>query len=215
MRISARAILLSFATLVLLARPAGAQTVCPPGHPSAPWPGPAFVPTADCQGWIPANHPMAPQAPPTAGPSGEMPPASLVGQAIYTAIEMPTTVSAAGGGIRAIGGWAVDCALGAYPPVIRVTETKPDGSTRDIPNDYFYGIVPRADVQAGIGGACPAVYHMPASDGADLGPNQLFGWGFALRSPITEIGVHTFTVVFAWPAQLHSGSSSIAVNIVR
>jgi hypothetical protein len=32
---------------------------CPSGQPSAPFPGPGFVPTADCNGWVPANHPLA------------------------------------------------------------------------------------------------------------------------------------------------------------
>jgi hypothetical protein len=32
---------------------------CPPGQPAAPQPGPGFVPTQDCQGWVPANHPAA------------------------------------------------------------------------------------------------------------------------------------------------------------
>jgi hypothetical protein len=27
--------------------------------PSAPYPGPAFVPTADCEGWVPMDHPLA------------------------------------------------------------------------------------------------------------------------------------------------------------
>src|ERR1051326_5299423 len=32
---------------------------CPAGKPATPSPGPAFVPTFDCNGWVPANHPLA------------------------------------------------------------------------------------------------------------------------------------------------------------
>ncbi|MEP6918066.1 MAG: beta-propeller fold lactonase family protein [Acidobacteriota bacterium] len=32
---------------------------CPPGQPPLPSPGPGFVPTQDCLGWVPANHPLA------------------------------------------------------------------------------------------------------------------------------------------------------------
>jgi hypothetical protein len=49
-------------SLVLVGRAAGpgAQSVgCPAGQPPFPAPGPGFVPTADCQGWVPANHPLA------------------------------------------------------------------------------------------------------------------------------------------------------------
>ena len=43
--------------------PVVAQAPCPPGKPSTPSPGPLFVPTANCEGWIPANHPDAPGQP--------------------------------------------------------------------------------------------------------------------------------------------------------
>jgi hypothetical protein len=44
----------------------GAQTTCPPGQPPSPNPSPGlFVPTADCKGWIPFNHPDAPGQPAT------------------------------------------------------------------------------------------------------------------------------------------------------
>ncbi len=32
---------------------------CPAGQPAMPSPGPGFVPTEDCNGWVPANHPIA------------------------------------------------------------------------------------------------------------------------------------------------------------
>ncbi|MCA1563893.1 MAG: right-handed parallel beta-helix repeat-containing protein, partial [Acidobacteria bacterium] len=32
---------------------------CPAGQPATPSPGSAFVPTQDCQGWVPAGHPNA------------------------------------------------------------------------------------------------------------------------------------------------------------
>jgi hypothetical protein len=32
---------------------------CPAGTPSAPQPNPSFVPTEDCNGWVPPNHPLA------------------------------------------------------------------------------------------------------------------------------------------------------------
>ena len=42
----------------------GAQTTCPAGKPSTPNPAPGiFVPTANCEGWIPFNHPDAPGQP--------------------------------------------------------------------------------------------------------------------------------------------------------
>ena len=43
--------------------PSLAQSPCPPGKPSSPNPGSGFVPTANCEGWIPANHPDAPGMP--------------------------------------------------------------------------------------------------------------------------------------------------------
>lgn len=43
--------------------PTLAQSPCPAGKPPGPNPGPAFVPTANCEGWIPANHPDAPGMP--------------------------------------------------------------------------------------------------------------------------------------------------------
>jgi len=32
---------------------------CPAGAPAAPFPGPGFVPTQTCDGWVPADHPLA------------------------------------------------------------------------------------------------------------------------------------------------------------
>ena len=37
----------------------GGPEPCPAGTPSAPSPGAGFVPTQNCQGWVPANHPLA------------------------------------------------------------------------------------------------------------------------------------------------------------
>ncbi|MEO5896480.1 MAG: DUF4331 domain-containing protein, partial [Vicinamibacterales bacterium] len=34
-------------------------TSCPAGRPSSPRPSPSFVPTQDCNGWVPSNHPQA------------------------------------------------------------------------------------------------------------------------------------------------------------
>lgn len=208
-----RHIFVVLSVTILTARAASAQT-CPPGQPASPWPGPAFVPTADCRGWVPANHPLA--APIAPAPTGIMPPAALVAQDIYSALEgLPATVSASAGGIRAFSGWAVDCALGNFPPSFKLTETKPDGSTREIPNDFFWNTnISRPDIQASIGGSCPAVYNVPASDGSGLGPYAGFGWTLLLRSPITEIGVHTFTLTMAWPAKGHSGAFSKSLTIV-
>src|SRR5215218_9075635 len=47
--------------LTALSRPTVAQDDfgCPPGQPAAARPGPTFVPTQDCVGWVPANHPLA------------------------------------------------------------------------------------------------------------------------------------------------------------
>ena len=46
----------------------GSGASCPPGRPSSPRPGPSFVPTADCNGWVPMNHPLASSAPPNFDP---------------------------------------------------------------------------------------------------------------------------------------------------
>src|SRR4051794_17490115 len=40
---------------------------CPAGQPATPSPGPGFVPTDDCNGWVPAGHPLA------KGPGGAPP----------------------------------------------------------------------------------------------------------------------------------------------
>jgi hypothetical protein len=140
----------------------------------------------------------------------------LTAQAIYSQIEIPTQFSASQGGIRSLAGWALDCELGSLPPLLRIVETKPDGSMREVPNDLFFNArAPRPDVFAQIQGTCPAVTNIPAGDGSGgLGPSDGFGWSLSLRSPITEIGVHTFTVIWSWPAQNHSGSSSLSVTIV-
>lgn len=37
----------------------GASGPCPSGQPSSPKPSPNFVPTQDCMGWVPSNHPNA------------------------------------------------------------------------------------------------------------------------------------------------------------
>jgi len=34
-------------------------TACPAGRPASAKPSPSFVPTQDCNGWVPANHPQA------------------------------------------------------------------------------------------------------------------------------------------------------------
>lgn len=205
-------ILSSFmAIFVVSARLASAQA-CPPGQPSSPWPGPLFVPSADCRGWVPANHPQAPTVAHQPAPTGEVP--TLAAQDIYSGFTGVSAVVDARVGLRAIAGWAVDCALGTMPPKFRLTERKPDGSTRDVPNDFFWtSSDARPDVQSAVGASCPAVYNVPALDGARLGANDGFGWSLLFRSPIVEPGVHTFTVIWEWPAQRHSGSSSISVTV--
>lgn len=40
----------------------GTSAACPAGQPSFPSPGPSFVPTQDCRGYVPANHPNARRA---------------------------------------------------------------------------------------------------------------------------------------------------------
>ena len=188
---------------------------CPAGLPASPWPGPAFVPTYDCQGWVTPSHPLA--KPPTTTqpqPTTTPLPQDVEQRDIYGRLEMPTTVSRSAGGITTIGGWAADCILGTMPPGLKVIEQKPDGSVREIPNDYFYLFQARPDVQGQIRATCPNVDHVPLSDGSNGGPNDLFGWRFSLRSPITELGVHTFTVTWTWEPQRHAGSTSIMVNIV-
>jgi hypothetical protein len=47
-----------------------ADAGCPAGQPPPPFPGPGFVPTQDCKGWVPANHPLArPAGGPPAAPA--------------------------------------------------------------------------------------------------------------------------------------------------
>jgi len=46
----------------------GAGMTCPAGQPSSPRPAPFFVPTQDCQGWVPNDHPLAFGAGSTGGP---------------------------------------------------------------------------------------------------------------------------------------------------
>jgi hypothetical protein len=53
---------------------------CPAGTPASPRPGPTFVPTEDCQGWVPANHPLAKRnGTPPAPPPEPAPPAGPLG----------------------------------------------------------------------------------------------------------------------------------------
>lgn len=191
---------------------------CPAGQPSSPWPGPAFVPSYDCQGWVPANHPLAhPPVEPTPNPITPPLPQDVEQRFIYGRIELPApTVSRSTGGIRQIAGWAADCILGTFPPQIKVIEVKPDGSTREVPTGILYSpALERVDVHNAIRATCPAVLNVPLSDGSFGGPNYNFGWSIPLASPITEIGIHTFTVIWTWPSQLHSGSASLAVNVVQ
>jgi len=202
--------------LLLLACPAlvSAQD-CPAGEPASLRPGPSFVPTTNCLGWVPANHPLA-RRPVTDAPPP--PPPVLDDRVILTHIESPTagsTVSASRGGIQQLSGWALDCQLGNFPPSMRIVETKPDGSLREVPNDYFPVMGgSRRDVQAAFSLSCPAVLNAPDSHGNSLGAIDGFGWVIPLRSAVTEIGIHTFTVTFLWPAQNHAGSTAISVNIV-
>jgi hypothetical protein len=151
---------------------------------------------------------------PAASPSGILP--ELAAQSIYSHLELPAIVSATVGGLTVIRGWIVDCPLGSFPPSLRLMETKPDGSSREIPNDFFFtsGIA-RPDVQAAVGASCPAVYNAPSTLNTSLGPNDGFGFSVGLRSPIKELGAHVFTVIASWSAQGHSGSSSVTVTVVQ
>lgn len=200
-----RLILVALACLIPVG--AAAQTFdCPAGSPATLSPGPSFVPTYDCRGWVPANHPAAKQPITTTVTRGEIPSPNLVTQDIATALEFPRSGQTYRS-VTTISGWALDCALGSFPPVIRIVETKPDGSLREIPNTSFYTPnIQRGDVQAAYSGACPAVYNSP------LGANAGFGWTLPVTA-ITEPGTHTITVTFAWPAQNHAGSASASFVI--
>lgn len=48
----------AFDVLHTLVRDDGPAT-CPPGQPPSPRPAPFFVPTQDCLGWVPMDHPLA------------------------------------------------------------------------------------------------------------------------------------------------------------
>lgn len=212
-----RRIILGACLLVLSALPVYAQSFdCPEGLPASIYPGPLFVPSLDCQGWVPKNHPLA--RPSVPSPTPPVAPPAIEQRVVYSRIEFPTagaTYSAAAGGISQISGWAVDCPLGVMPPVMRFVETKPDGSMREIPNDFLSDIATvRPDIQSAFTITCPAVLNVPDSFGRSLGANDQFGWTVRFRSPITEVGVHTFTAVFSWPTQNHAGSTAISINIV-
>ena len=196
-------IVLTRVALLLLLLPSAVSAQdplgCPAGTPRAFWPGPYFVPDSTCQGWVPRDHPLAKrgsQVAPT--------------QDILTQIEHPRSTGAP---ITALSGWALDCKLGTFPPVFRLLETKPDGSVREIPNSAHWNVgEARPDVHLAQRLACPAVLNVPLADGTGGGYNDRFGWSL-LVAPITEPGVHTFTVLFAWPAQNHAGSSTISVVV--
>lgn len=198
--------------VILVSGSARAQDYgCPTGQPTAFKPGADWVPTQDCQGWVPPSHPLArkivtPVVPPPL-------PSAVEARTIYARIESPNdggTVTS----IQAVSGWAVDCALGSFPPILRLLETKPDGSIREIPQNYFPEFyVARPDVQSAVRATCPAVDHVPASDGRDLGPENRFGFVIRLMTPVTEPGLHVFTAQFAWPAQNHAGSASVSVRV--
>jgi hypothetical protein len=194
--------LLLVVAFALVASPASAQDCTP----TSLRPGPAFVPTADCLGWVTVSHPLARKAVTPA-------PVELgLTQDVFVRIDSPR--ANASGAVTSISGWALDCSLGSLPPEMRIVETKPDGSTREVPNDFFPNLgSARPDVQNAYAGQCPAVLNAPDSFGNSLGPNDRFGWSIALRSPITERGVHTFTAIFSWPSKGHSGSTSVSVNI--
>lgn len=183
---------------------------CIPGQPSSPWPGPLFVATLDCQGWVPMNHPAAPPQDPPAQPA--VPAVLSASQDVIVVIETPRATPT--GPISLVSGWALHCRLGSLPPVMNIVETKPDGSRRELPNNFFaVQGARRPDVQTAYRGTCPAVMNAPAADGGSLGPNDQFGWSISLRSPITEPGEHTFTAIFTWPGQGSSGSSSVTVTV--
>ena len=48
----------ALAALFVGSRSAAQTFDCPAGQPAVPSPGPGFVPSVDCQGWVPANHPL-------------------------------------------------------------------------------------------------------------------------------------------------------------
>lgn len=201
-------------TLVVLLLPATVYAQgnahCSPGQPSSPWPGPLFVATFDCKGWVPSNHPLAP--PPETPAQPTVPAVLAATQDVIVVIESPRATPT--GAISSVSGWALHCRLGSLPPVMTIVERKPDGSERTLPTDFFpvQGIE-RPDVQTAYRQTCPAVMNAPSSTGAGLGPNVQFGWSIQLRSPIAEPGEHTFTAIFAWPGQNSSGSASVTVTV--
>lgn len=182
---------------------------CQVGMPSSPRPGPTWVPTLDCQGWVPPDHPIARE--PVAPTIIDTVPAAIA-QDIYTRIEYPPAMVY--GSISQVSGFAVDCRLGSYPPILHLIETKPDGSTREIPLTFYYEPgQPRGDVQTLFRDVCPAVLNVPSTDGRGLEPNDRFGFRVLLQSPISERGLHIFTAQYSWPGQGHAGSSSVSVTI--
>ena len=52
-----------FDVMHTLVRDDGPAT-CPPGQPASPRPASFFVPTRDCLGWVPMDHPLASDRPP-------------------------------------------------------------------------------------------------------------------------------------------------------
>ena len=74
-------VLLKASPLSPLTGLAAQPPACPAGQPATPSPGPGFVPTPDCQGWVPADHPLAGQPPQTPQPQPpEGPPEPAAGE---------------------------------------------------------------------------------------------------------------------------------------
>src|SRR5207247_3600772 len=111
MRIRAWRLVVLVSVLVILgmAGQAIAQDYrCPIGQPAAFKPGPEWVPTADCNGWVPPNHPLA-KLPVIIDPV--VPPVPVMAvQDIYSRIEWPN--GSAVGSVTQIQGWALDCIMG-------------------------------------------------------------------------------------------------------
>jgi hypothetical protein len=133
-------------------------------------------------------------------------------QFVYAWIDFPavsSTVRVQDGGITSLMGWAFDCSVGVMPTNLHVYETKPDGSSREIV-PVRVRPVSRPDVVAAFAPSCPT-----------LRPSYAYvGWAFDVDSPITEIGIHVFSVQFSWPKgildppEYHAGTASVAVNVV-
>jgi hypothetical protein len=137
----------------------GAGMSCPPGQPSSPRPAAFFVPTQDCQGWVPNNHPLAFGSASSGGPQTFDPFADelsfLLGAFIFEDVGVTAYKGAAGlltnkvileaaAGLLAVEAYhagtvrTVLFSRGAFDPTQKISDLR---DTADGPGDLDQGLV--------------------------------------------------------------------------